>query len=86
MPQSVLRVNPRGMDQFFWVVLIIVVGFAVILVHFAVQLAIDATYLATGREVPPWWVAEAAHGGEDLATAETTATAGDGDAFAKAPR
>ena len=32
--------------------------------HFVVQLAIDITYLATGREVPAWWIAEASHGGE----------------------
>lgn len=65
--------------------LIIVVGFAAVLFHFAVQLALDATYLATGREVPAWWVAEAAHGGEDLAVAEAEAE-GEGDLAGKGAR
>lgn len=63
--------------------LIIVVGFAVVLFHFAVQLLIDATYLASGREVPSFWAAEAAHGGEDLAVETTSETI---DPFAKETR
>jgi TRAP-type C4-dicarboxylate transport system permease small subunit len=53
--------------------MIIVVGVAGMMFHFFVQLVIDGTYLVTRREVPEWWIAEAAHGGEvEVAVDELT--------------
>lgn len=44
--------------------MVLLVGVACMAFHFVVQLAIDLTYLISGREVPSWWIAEATHGGE----------------------
>lgn len=49
--------------------LVLVIGVASMMFHMFVQLCIDATYLATGREVPAWWISEATHGGEAQASA-----------------
>jgi TRAP-type C4-dicarboxylate transport system permease small subunit len=46
--------------------MIIVVGIGSMIFHFVAQLVIDLTYILGGRAVPDWWIAEAAHGGEDL--------------------
>ena len=51
--------------------MIIIVGASGMLYHFFTQLAIDATYLLTSREIPPWWIAEASHGGEPVVDATT---------------
>ena len=60
--------------------LIIVVGVAGMLLHFFVQLVIDATYVLGRREVPGWWIAEAVHGGEvDTELIEDLAARPDGD-------
>jgi TRAP-type C4-dicarboxylate transport system permease small subunit len=48
--------------------LILPVGFALILFHFAVQVVLDLAWIATGEEPPAEWLAEA-HGG-DIATDE----------------
>jgi TRAP-type C4-dicarboxylate transport system permease small subunit len=54
--------------------LIIVVGYAVIAFHFAVQIVLDLAWLVSGRQPPPAWIAEASHGeaGEAVAHHELT--------------
>ena len=54
--------------------MIIVCGLSGMIFHFAVQIAIDLTYLIGRYEIPSFWIAEASHGGE--ATAEDDAASG----------
>jgi TRAP-type C4-dicarboxylate transport system permease small subunit len=44
--------------------MMMIAGFAIIAFHFFVQLSIDATYVISGRQPPPEWIAEASHGAE----------------------
>ena len=41
--------------------LIIVFGYAVIALHFLVQIILDVTWLISGQKPPPEWIAEASH-------------------------
>jgi TRAP-type C4-dicarboxylate transport system permease small subunit len=47
--------------------LVIIAGFGLLGFHFVVQAVIDAVYLASGREPPAGWIAEAGHGPEPAA-------------------
>jgi TRAP-type C4-dicarboxylate transport system permease small subunit len=42
--------------------LIIVIGYGVVVFHFAVQVLLDLGWLISGKEPPPEWIAEAAGG------------------------
>ena len=61
--EAELFTAPRG-------ALILIVGMSCMMFHMVVQLAIDLTFLVSGREVPAWWIAEASHGGEVEVTAD----------------
>lgn len=54
---------------------VLVVGVACMMFHMVVQLCIDLVYLASSREVPEWWIAEASHGGEVEVHADETTDA-----------
>lgn len=42
--------------------MIIVIGYAVIAFHFLVQIVLDISWLVSGQDPPPEWIAEAVHG------------------------
>lgn len=44
--------------------LILIIGYAVIALHFFVQLVLDVAWLTSKQPIPPEWIAEASHGAE----------------------